>query len=184
MNEEAIARVGLQRKKRKASPLISFFINKQLLYGSHMCTCFSAVHYVHHGTLVLKVWPFSKIKKKSKAISGQALKVPERRGSQISWQSAHEGGKVVRTRHRPPLPPGNVPGTHFYYRLNRLKSQSAAGNTKSMKTNDTIGNLIRYLPACGAVPKSIVQPRTTFARSSWTNFEFVLLTLSEGKFSL
>ena len=84
MNEEAIARVGLQRKKRKASPLISFFINKQLLYGSHMCTCFSAVHYVHHGTLVLKVWPFSKIKKKSKAISGQALKVPERRGSQIS----------------------------------------------------------------------------------------------------
>jgi len=34
-------------------------------------------------------------------------------GSQISRQSAHEGGKVVSPKHRPPLPPGNNPGTHF-----------------------------------------------------------------------
>ena len=32
---------------------------------------------------------------------------------QISRQSAHEGGKVVSPTHRPPLPPGNIPGTHF-----------------------------------------------------------------------
>ena len=24
-----------------------------------------------------------------------------------------DGGKVVSLRHRPPLPPGNAPGTHF-----------------------------------------------------------------------
>ena len=25
----------------------------------------------------------------------------------------HDGGKIVSLRHRPPLPPGNTPGTHF-----------------------------------------------------------------------
>jgi hypothetical protein len=43
---------------------------------------------------------------------GQPLRVPEGRGSQISGQSAHEGGKVVSRKHRPPLPPGNIPVTH------------------------------------------------------------------------
>jgi hypothetical protein len=28
-------------------------------------------------------------------------------------QSAHEGGKVVSPKPRPPLPPGNSRGTHF-----------------------------------------------------------------------
>ena len=36
---------------------------------------------------------------------GQALRVPVRQDSQISRQSAHEGGKVVSPTHRPPLPP-------------------------------------------------------------------------------
>jgi hypothetical protein len=39
------------------------------------------------------------------------------RGFQISRQSAYDGGKVVSPVHRPALPPGNIPGTHFCYRL-------------------------------------------------------------------
>jgi len=44
-------------------------------------------------------------------------------GSQISRQSAHEGGKVVSPRHRPPLHPGNIPGTYFCYRLSSTGPQ-------------------------------------------------------------
>jgi hypothetical protein len=43
---------------------------------------------------------------------GQAMRVPVG-GSQISRQSALEGGKVVSPTHRSSLPPGNIPGTPF-----------------------------------------------------------------------
>jgi len=53
---------------------------------------------------------------KGKAVLLQAWSDPE--GSRkLSFPdfmtTAHIGGKVVSLTHRPPLPPGNTPGTHF-----------------------------------------------------------------------
>jgi hypothetical protein len=52
--------------------------------------------------------------KESRNRPGVAQRIPGDLGSQISRHSAHEGGEVVSLTHRPPLPPGNIPGTHFH----------------------------------------------------------------------
>ena len=66
--------------------------------------------------------------------------------------TAHDGGKVVSPMLRPPLPPGNAPGTHFCSRLSQLQGHSATGRIMSMKnSNDNIANRTRDLPACSAV---------------------------------
>jgi hypothetical protein len=41
------------------------------------------------------------------------LLIQEAQALRISRQSAHECGKVISPMHRPSLPPGNIPGTHF-----------------------------------------------------------------------
>ena len=53
---------------------------------------------------------------KGKAVPLQAWSGPE--GSRKLrfpdfMTTAQDGGKVVSLTHRPPLPPGNAPGTHF-----------------------------------------------------------------------
>jgi hypothetical protein len=53
---------------------------------------------------------------KGKAVALQAWSCPE--GSRKLrfpdfMTTAQDGGKVVSLTHRPPLPPGNKPGTHF-----------------------------------------------------------------------
>ena len=58
----------------------------------------------------------SKITGRGKAVPLQAWSGPE--GSRKLrlpdfMTTAQYGGKVVSLTHRPPLPPGNTPGTHF-----------------------------------------------------------------------
>jgi len=53
---------------------------------------------------------------------GQTLRVPGFRGSQISRQSAQEGGKIVSPKHRPPLPPKIYPWYSFL-----LETESTQG---------------------------------------------------------
>jgi hypothetical protein len=55
----------------------------------------------------------NKMVKQSHYRPEQALSVPGGWGSHISKQLAYEGGKAVSPTHRPPLPPGNILGTHF-----------------------------------------------------------------------
>ena len=50
------------------------------------------------------------VKVKGKAVLLQAWNGPE--GSR-NLRFPQHGGKVVSPMHRPPLPPGNAPGTHF-----------------------------------------------------------------------
>jgi hypothetical protein len=64
-------------------------------------------------------WPATDVYKlwsKGKAVPLQAWSGPE--GSRKLrfpdfMTTAQEGVKVVSLTHRPPLPPGNTPGTHF-----------------------------------------------------------------------
>jgi len=53
---------------------------------------------------------------KRKAVPLQVWRAPE--GSRklrfrYFMKTAQDGGKIVSLMHRPPLPPGNTPGTHF-----------------------------------------------------------------------
>jgi len=54
---------------------------------------------------------------------------------------------LLRTGRLNPPPQGNIPDTHFCYRLSQPQGHSAAGRIMSMKnSNDTIGNRTRDLP--------------------------------------
>ena len=67
--------------------------------------------------------------------------------------AAQDGAKVVSLRHRPPLPPGNTPGTHLCYRMSRPQGHRTTGRIISLKnSNDTSGDGTCDLPVCSVVP--------------------------------
>ena len=90
-----------------------------------------------------------KIKKvnKSHYRPGQALRVPGGWGSQISRQSAHEGGKVVSHMHWPPL----TPRKNSRYSL-LLEAELTPASYCGWKDNVN-EKFQRHLPACSAVPQ-------------------------------
>ena len=68
------------------------------------------------------------IKGKDKTVLLQAWSGPE--GSRKLrfpdfMTTTQDSGKVVSLTRQPPLSPGNTPGTHFCYRLNRPHGHSA-----------------------------------------------------------
>ena len=83
---------------------------------------------------------------------GEALRVPWVWGSQISRQSAHEGGKVVSPTHRQPFSPKE---TFMVLNLVRGWVNPRAivwleGLCQWKRSSDIIRNRTRDLPACSA----------------------------------
>ena len=76
-------------------------------------------------------------------------------------------------------PPGNIPGTHFCWRLSQPQGHSAAGGIMSMKnSNDTIGNQTRKLPPCSAVPQPITILFFTYSSYMFQRQRVILRELS------
>jgi hypothetical protein len=125
------------------------------IFLSHRHRIFSTIsYYMRLAVHILRLYVVSL--GKGKAVPLQACSGPE--GSRKLrfpdyMTTAQDGGKVVSPTQRPPLSPGNAPGTHFCYRLSRPQGHSAIGRIMSMKnSNDTIWNPTSDLPICSTEP--------------------------------
>ena len=71
--------------------------------------------------------------------------------------TAQDGGRLSALHTSHLYPPGNIPGTHFCWRLSQPQHYSAAGRIMSMKnSSDTIRNWICDLLACSTGPQPTV----------------------------
>jgi len=121
-NPEKQPRYQLQRRPDRSQGRFGYGIDKiSFLHRGSILGPSNLQTVVVLSTLFFKQWrrlyvgPTEQDKKvkPSHYRPGQALRVPGGWGAQISRQSTHEWGKVVSLTHRPPLPPGNISGTHF-----------------------------------------------------------------------
>ena len=94
---------------------------------------------------------------------GEVLRVPGGWGSQISRQSAHEGGKVVSPIHQPPLPQEIF---LVLFSVRNSVNPRAIGRPEELLStknfSDTIRNRNCDLPACSAVPPPNAPPCAPF----------------------
>ena len=93
---------------------------------------------------------------KGKSVPLQAWREPEC-SRKLSFQDfvtkAQGGGNFVSLTHRPHLPSGISPGTHFCQGLSRPQGHSATGRIMPMKNyNDIIWNRTSDLPICSTAP--------------------------------
>jgi hypothetical protein len=90
-------------------------------YTPHRAIAQAGVYWSYRITrprpLVIYVWENKQVK--VKLYLHRPIGVQEVESPRISRNSAHEGGKAVSPTHRLPLPLGEIPDTHFCYRLNR-----------------------------------------------------------------
>ena len=102
--------------------------------------------------------------------------------SRIFRQSVHESGKIAGPTHRPSLPPGGIPSTHFCKGLSRLQGHIAFGRIKSMKNpNDSTRNRNGDLTACSAAPPPNAPPNVLSAKILYfidraSRYKFLLIT--------
>jgi hypothetical protein len=97
-----------EKYREKYTHILNYWYNIQKYIHTHART------HTHTHTLFWIIQNISKVKvKQSHYRPWEALRVLGVWSSQILRQSAHEGSKVVNPKHRLPLLPANIPGTHF-----------------------------------------------------------------------